>query len=66
MIAEAREDDFRFDEDQPDDEIRPFVELCTAIDDGEVIDGTWHYSGCDKPAVNSDDDSEPRCAEHLL
>jgi hypothetical protein len=62
----AADEVFALDELEPDDEIRPFVERCTAIDDGEPDStGRMHYTGCDKPAVNSDDDSEPRCAEHL-
>lgn len=51
------------DELAPDDEIRPFVERCTGIDDAELVNGRWVYTGCPNPAID-DGDGEPRCAEH--
>jgi hypothetical protein len=45
------------------EEVLAFVEPCQHIVDGELLDGTWHYSYCGQPAV--EDDGLPLCGNHV-
>lgn len=45
------------------EDVLPFVEPCEVIVDGELLDGTWHYTRCGQPSVQADEDGT-LCAEH--